>query len=237
MKKGLYIYLIFVVCLFGCEKFSNQKPNKNDDTAFSAKQDQLNQQRFQKESVNTLVEQRDTSEITNEALIKTNLGEIKIGLFGKDAPRTVENFIGLINQKYYDGILFHRVAYDFLIQAGDKNTKFRNKKADWGKGGDSFFEKPFEDELFSHTTSYKNGYQFGTLAMANKGPNTNTSQFFICLKEAIKLKNKYTIFGKVLEGMPIVEKIASVEITPSNYDAFDGVPIEPVVIKSITLIK
>lgn len=237
MKKIiLSLSVILAMMLFSCDKTSNQV-NKKNDTVMSSKQDQLNQERFTNESKKSSVEQRDTSEITNVAIIKTNMGDIIVGLYGKEAPKTVENFIGLVNEKYYDGILFHRVAYDFLIQTGDKNTKNKIKKNEWGKGGDSFFGKPFEDEIFQHTTSYKNGYQIGTLAMANKGPNTNTSQFFICLKEAIKLKNKYTIFGRVLEGLPVVENIASVEINPSTYDAFDGSPIKPVIIKSITLKK
>jgi cyclophilin family peptidyl-prolyl cis-trans isomerase len=237
MKKTLLTYcLLLILAMVSCDKNSAPQNNVFKDSAIM--QDQLNQQKFNKEKNknNPEVINRDTSEITNVAILKTNFGNIILGLYGKEAPKTVENFINLVDSlKFYDGLLFHRVAYNFLIQAGDKNTKNIKKKADWGKGGTTFSGKTLEDELFSHTTSYKNGYLVGTLAMANKGPNTGTSQFFICLKEAIKLKNKYTIFGRVLEGMPIVEKISAAEITPSAYDPLDGVPVEPIVIQSIRI--
>lgn len=175
----------------------------------------------------------DSVNITDYAVINTSSGKIKIGLYGNDAPKTVANFIALIKKKYYDGILIHRIAKDFLIQMGDRNTTNKSKKADWGKGGLSSYGKPFEDELNPEMPSYKNGYIKGTIAMANRGKNTNTSQFFICLEDAIELEKKWTIFGKVINGLDIVEKINSVPIEPGPFEQNDGFPIEPIKIYSI----
>jgi cyclophilin family peptidyl-prolyl cis-trans isomerase len=167
--------------------------------------------------------------ITHTIIMNTNHGSVTIGLYGDDAPKTVDNFVGLAEKNFYDGILFHRVVPGFVIQAGDPKTKDESMKGQWGTGGESIYGGDFVDELNSNTKSYQIGYAKGVLAMANRGPNTNTSQFFICLED-LGLPKSYTMFGKVTEGMDIVMKIAA---TPLN----GSTPREPVIIKSMTVKK
>lgn len=131
--------------------------------------------------------------------IKTAKGVIQIELYPQDAPKTVENFATHISNGYYDGLTFHRVEKGFVIQGGDPNGN--------GTGGTSIFGQTFEDELNPTTASYKNGYKEGVVAMANRGPNTNGSQFFIMLADT-PLPHAYTIFGKVVSGMDVVHAIA-----------------------------
>lgn len=133
------------------------------------------------------------------AIIKTAKGNIEIELYPKDAPKTVENFATHAQEGYYNGVTFHRVEPGFVIQGGDPQGT--------GMGGVSIFGDTFEDELNPNTKSYQAGYQEGVVAMANRGPNTNGSQFFIMLADRY-LPNKYTIFGKVTKGMDVVHNIA-----------------------------
>ena len=182
-------------------------------------------------------QEQDTSEITHTGIIRTTMGKINFVLYGEDAPKTVENFVGLVHSGYYNNILIHRVAKNFLIQTGDGNTKYKSKISEWGIGGKSYFGEEFEDEINPNTPSYKAGYSLGTIAMANKGPNTNTSQFFICLEESQNLEYKWTIFGKVTNGLDIVRKISKVDIIPSEHDKNDGRPVKPIKILSITVKK
>lgn len=165
--------------------------------------------------------------ITDSVVITTSLGKIGVVLYGMDAPKTVENFVKLATKGFYKGILFHRVVPKFVIQAGDPKTKDSTLKADWGTGGESIFGKEFEDELNPNAPSYKRGYVEGTLAMANRGPNTNTSQWFITLAN-ISLPKNYTIFGRVSGGMDIVKKIEAVDLDGST-------PRVPVKIMEITV--
>ncbi|MFI3291279.1 MAG: peptidylprolyl isomerase [Opitutales bacterium] len=130
-----------------------------------------------------------------QVLLNTNIGDIKIKLFEEESPKACENFVGLINKSYYDGIIFHRVIKEFMIQGGDPTGT--------GRGGNSLWGKPFKDEV-------SNGLRFnkkGLLAMANAGPNTNGSQFFITTAETPWLNGNHTIFGEVVEGYDVVEKI------------------------------
>lgn len=131
--------------------------------------------------------------------IKTNQGEIVAELFSNDAPKTVENFINLIKKEFYNGVIFHRVISGFMIQGGDPTGT--------GYGGPGY---KFADELNPETLSYKQGYLRGTLAMANSGPNTNGSQFFI-MHADYSLPHAYTIFGRVTKGIEVVDKIAALE--------------------------
>lgn len=152
-------------------------------------------------------------------------GDIKVQLYDQDAPKTVENFLKLTNAGYYNCITFHRVAKDFVIQSGDPTGT--------GSGGDSAFGGEFADELNPNTPSYKAGYLKGVLAMANRGPNTNTSQFFIMLGD-VSLPHNYTIFGKVVSGQDVVDKIGQVDINP-QLGPTDGAPKTPVVIESAVI--
>ena len=130
-----------------------------------------------------------------KAVLETNQGKIVIKLFADIAPKTVENFIGLIQKGYYDGIIFHRVIKGFMIQGGDP--------AGTGMGGESVWGKAFEDEVSSSAKFDRKGL----LAMANAGPNTNGSQFFITVAPAPWLNMRHTIFGEVVEGYDVVERI------------------------------
>ncbi len=154
-------------------------------------------------------------------------GKINLEFYDKDAPKTVENFLRLADSGYFNCLTFHRVAKGFVIQGGDPNGN--------GTGGISAFGAKFEDELNPNTPSYKAGYVKGVLAMANSGPGTNGSQFFIMLADN-QLPNAYTIFGKVSSGMDIVEKIGQVDITP-QMGPTDGAPKTPVVMQSVKIIK
>ncbi|MEK9175535.1 MAG: peptidylprolyl isomerase [Patescibacteria group bacterium] len=140
-----------------------------------------------------------------QILIETNRGNITIELYKDDAPKTVENFVKLANEKFYDGIKFHRVIKGFMIQGGDPLTKDDSQINRWGTGGPGY---QFADELNPATKSFQAGYKRGVVAMANAGPNTNGSQFFI-MHTDYPLPNNYTIFGKVVSGIETVDAIAN----------------------------
>ncbi|MFJ8513674.1 peptidylprolyl isomerase [Lysinibacillus xylanilyticus] len=192
--------------------------------------------------------QLTTEVLEGEVLVemKTTLGAIKIKLFPEHAPKTVENFLGHAKSGYYDGIIFHRVIQDFMIQGGDPTGT--------GMGGESIWGNSFEDEFSDKVFNLR-----GALSMANAGPNTNGSQFFIVQmkhlpsdmlrqlqgagfpEEIIEayaqnggtpwLDHKHTVFGHVVEGMDIIDKIADVE-----KDMRDK-PVEDVKIESITVFE
>ena len=167
----------------------------------------------------------------NEILVakmETSMGTIEIQLFPKEAPKTVKNFVGLGLKRFYNKLIFHRVIDNFMIQGGDPNGD--------GTGGKSFYGKPFSDE-FNKTLRFDNP---GMLAMANKGPNTNESQFFITLVPTQYLNDKHTIFGKVINGMDVVQAIGKVKTgkMAGKMDVFEkDKPLKPVVIKSLTFEK
>jgi cyclophilin family peptidyl-prolyl cis-trans isomerase len=141
------------------------------------------------------------------ATINTNAGVIEVELFDDDAPKTVENFRKLAADGFYDGIIFHRVIPDFMIQGGDPTGT--------GSGGPGY---QFEDEQNDH------GVERGVLAMANAGPNTNGSQFFIVTAEACPwLNGKHTVFGRVTTGMDVVDAISNVETGPGDRPQSDVV--------------
>jgi len=160
---------------------------------------------------------QDTQQ-THMVTIKTNYGTIVFQTYDADAPNTVRNFITLADKGFYNGLTFHRVIKGFMIQGGDP-------KGD-GTGGPGY---TFADELNPNTASYKAGYVTGVVAMANSGPNTNGSQFFI-MAAVYPLPNNYTIFGKVVSGQDVVEKIDNVPTDPSN-----DKPLSPVVMQSVTV--
>lgn len=132
-------------------------------------------------------------------VIHTAKGDIVIQFYPQDAPKTVMNFATLAKAGYYNNLTFHRVEPGFVIQGGDPNGN--------GSGGISIYGPTFEDELNSSSSSYQAGYLEGVVAMANRGPNTNGSQFFIMLADNTSLPKNYTIFGKVTSGMDVVKKI------------------------------
>ena len=138
-----------------------------------------------------------------------------------DAPKTVANFIKLAKEGFYNGTKFHRVIAGFMAQGGDPLTKDDAMQARWGTGGPGY---QFEDEIHA-----QNHNEPGTLAMANAGPNTNGSQFFINVADNSFLDDKHTVFGKVTAGMDVVKVIESTPV-----DANDR-PVEPVVINSVEI--
>lgn len=177
-------------------------------------------------SVNTKAMQ-DKIDIKNKfvTLNVEGYGDIKVQLYDADAPKTVENFLRLSASGYYDCLTFHRIAKGFVIQGGDPTGT--------GSGGESAFGGEFADELNPNTPSAKAGYTKGVLAMANRGPNTNTSQFFIMLGDN-QLPFNYTIFGKVVAGQDIVDKIGQAPITP-QMGPTDGTPVTKIVITKATV--
>lgn len=181
------------------------------------------------------------------ANMKTNMGEIKIRLFPEVAPKAVENFIRLSEKGYYDGLIFHRVISDFMIQGGDPTGT--------GRGGESVYGHSFEDEFDLTARNYR-----GALSMANAGPNTNGSQFFIVQASEVDgglisqmeqladrgfpeevtenykkiggtpwLDFKHTVFGQVFEGMDVVDAIAAVKVGSQDK------PVNDVVIETIVI--
>ena len=179
------------------------------------------------------------------AVMQTNMGDIKIRLFPEVAPKAVENFISHAENGYYDGLIFHRVINDFMIQGGDPTGT--------GRGGESIYGHSFEDEFDLSARNYR-----GALSMANAGPNTNGSQFFIVQAKNVDdslisqmteladrgfpeevtenykkiggtpwLDFKHTVFGQVFEGMDVVDNIAQVKVGPQDK------PVNDVIIEKI----
>ena len=147
--------------------------------------------------------------------LHTNHGPIEIELYPNEAPKTVENFVKLARDGFYDGLIFHRVIPDFMIQGGDPTGT--------GRGGPGY---QFEDEFNEHKVDR------GALAMANAGPNTNGSQFFIVTLDACPwLDGKHTVFGRVTAGLDVVDAISAVE-----RDGRDR-PVTPVTIDRIELLS
>lgn len=155
---------------------------------------------------------------TYTATIETNKGTVTVELFPQDAPNTVNNFVCLAEDGYFDGTPFHRIVKGFVIQGGDPTGT--------GMGGPGY---RFDDEPVSRD------YERGTLAMANAGPNTNGSQFFIVLDDLRgKLPKNYTIFGQVTEGMDVVDAIAN---TPTSVgrSGEKSTPDEPIIVEKVSI--
>ncbi len=204
MKKFLIFFAVPFLLLTGCQKesdigtvFQEGEPEKApltnfDQNAMPAKGEQV-------------------------VRMETSMGVIYIKLFPEMAPKTVENFVGLVEKGYYDGILFHRVIPDFMVQGGDPTGT--------GMGGESLWGGKFEDEFHPSLKNIR-----GALSMANSGPNTNGSQFFIVQAPATPwLDGRHSVFGQVVEGMEVVDKIVGVP-----RDARDK-PLEDVKMEKVTL--
>lgn len=194
---GILLLAGIFVAIFASNTSSPLTPLEKSAGNITPTTVQTNQQQVTLTPMPTLAESEIISATT--AVIHTAKGDIEIQLYPQDAPKTVKNFATLSKKKYYDGLTFHRVEPGFVIQGGDPNGN--------GSGGVSIYGKTFEDELNPNTQSYKDGYKEGVLAMANAGPNTNGSQFFIMLADNLSLPKNYTIFGKVTKGMDVVKKI------------------------------
>ncbi|MCX8009696.1 MAG: peptidylprolyl isomerase [Ignavibacteria bacterium] len=204
------IFSLFIIVLFSSNFIFSANVSLSDTTQKKSKKSE------------------QKSDMVSVAVIETKFGKIEIELFEKDAPKTTANFIGLANQGYFNGIIFHRISKNFVIQGGDPTGT--------GSGGKSIYGGQFEDELNPNTPSYKEGYKRGVVAMANAGPNTNTSQFFIMLTDRPTMPKLYTIFGKVIKGMDVVDKIAEQPITPVMAPT-DGKPVKDIVMKKVYIEK
>src|SRR5579872_2193581 len=195
MEKFLVFVIVVAVVVIGViflmsQKSSNQNnlnlnlsPSPNQTTSVSPTKSASTS------ASDYLYPESDWVTNATEASIHTQKGDIVIELYPTDAPKTVTNFATLSKMGYYNNLTFHRVEPGFVIQGGDPNGN--------GTGGRSIYGPAFEDELNPNTPSYKEGYKEGVVAMANSGPNTNGSQFFIMLADNATLPKNYTIFGKV----------------------------------------
>lgn len=173
-----------------------------------------------KETVIAGTEERLYSD-ANTATFITNQGEFTLTLEAARAPKTVANFVKLASAGFYDGQKFHRVIEGFMIQGGDPQSKEESLRARWGTGGPGYmFADEFGDGLSNVT---------GTISMANSGPNTNGSQFFINVNDNLHLDQRHSVFGKVTSGMDVVMKISQVETRPGDQ------PLEDVIIERVVL--
>lgn len=152
----------------------------------------------------TNAEEASTMQKNPIVVIETTQGNIEVALKPDVAPKATENFIGLAQKGYYNGVIFHRVIKGFMIQGGDPTGT--------GRGGQSFFGAPFEDEVSANVKFDKPGI----LAMANAGPKTNGSQFFITTSSPSWLNMKHTIFGEVVKGYDVVQKIEMTKTGPGD---------------------
>lgn len=196
------------------EKVQSNKTYESMNNNNNDKQENLNQSKKVKEE--SLIEQFDS------AILKTNFGDIKVKFYLQESPITVNNFMNLAKKGFYNGTKFHRVIKNFMIQGGDPNSK----DDDWSNDGQGGPGYKFQDEFNNHKLVK------GSLAMANAGPNTNGSQFFIVTAETTPwLDGKHTNFGKVIDGMGIVDKIENVDKNTNDH------PIDDVAIENIELIN
>jgi len=191
----------------------NSNTNQNSSASESASTGQV--------SLPTADEVKKYTEKYKGALLKTSLGDIQVKFYAADSPKTVANFMKLADLKFYDGVTFHRVIKDFMLQTGDPNSK----DSDWsndGRGGPGY---SFPDEFNSHKLVE------GSLAMANSGPGTNGSQFFIVTAKATNwLDGKHTNFGEVTKGMDVVKKIEASEVNQNDH------PLKDITIQKIELL-
>ena len=166
---------------------------------------------------NKMATENKKEEVMNDSILvatmNTNMGTIKLELFPDIAPKAVENFVTHSEKGYYDGIIFHRVIDKFMIQGGDPTGT--------GRGGESIWGKPFEDEFSPELRFDGPGY----LAMANAGPGTNGSQFFITVAATDWLNDHHTIFGKVIGGMDVVYDISKVKTSKPGDKPMEDVKI------------
>ncbi|AGK55456.1 peptidylprolyl isomerase [Bacillus sp. 1NLA3E] len=247
MKIRLFIVMSTVmVLLVACGTGTQKQESKQNDSVKSNQSE--TKQNAEQPALPEGVYPQLTNEVqANEKLVEmnTSMGVIKIKLFPAYAPKAVENFVTHSKQGYYDGLTFHRVIKDFMIQGGDPRGN--------GTGGESIYGGTFDDEITDKLYHIR-----GALSMANSGPDTNGSQFFIVQNPTVDAQSKaqmekdgypkeimkayenggtsfldfsYTIFGQVIEGMDVVDKIANVET------GADDKPKDAVIIKNITVIK
>lgn len=198
---GIVVLIIAGIVIFGGNK--NQQNESAEDTV---------------QTTNQLDNQENTM---TTVTLQTTQGAITLELFDELAPKTVENFTKLASEGFYDGVRFHRVIPNFMIQSGDPLSKDLDMQQAWGTGGPGY---TFADEIHA-----ENKNVVGTISMANAGPNTNGSQFFINVADNNFLDTKHTVFGRVTSGLDVVQAISE---TPTEGP---DRPIDEVVITSVTV--
>jgi cyclophilin family peptidyl-prolyl cis-trans isomerase len=202
MKAVKLVLLFLCVVVISCDSY---------------KQEFLNDEYKKGTPLDKLVEVKGRDILV--ATIETDAGNIQLELFSDKAPLAVKNFVGLALQGYYDGLIFHRIIKGFMIQTGDSLGT--------GNGGRSIYGKEFVDETSPNVTFAEPGM----LAMANTGPASNLSQFFITVARVPHLNRKHTIFGKVIEGMDVVNKMNGVKTDRS------GMPEKTITMKKVLIEK
>jgi cyclophilin family peptidyl-prolyl cis-trans isomerase len=214
------IIAVIIIFLSGMAFFlqpTNTPITQNKDNTLVQKEAQK-QPRLNSSST-TPMEQTITNPTT--AIVTTSKGVIEL-TFATNTPVTVDNFKKLASSNFYNGVRFHRVIKDFMIQTGDPNSKDIAKQGEWGMGGPGY---KFNDELTGGEQ-----YSLGTVAMANSGPNTNGSQFFIVTANpGYPLPPNYTVFGRVTKGLDVAIEIQNVATTPSDR------PLEDIIITKVEL--
>jgi cyclophilin family peptidyl-prolyl cis-trans isomerase len=160
------------------------------------------------------------------ANLVTDKGTIEVEFYADDSPKAVENFRLLAGRGYYNGLVFHRIVKGFMIQGGDPSGD--------GTGGESAWGGTFADEIRQDSALYQRGYKRGVLAMANRGPDTNGSQFFIMLKDYPRPPN-YVIFGNVTRGMEVVDALAETPLV-MGADGEMSRPVTPPVMRKVTIL-
>ena len=211
LKKNIYRFLIISLFVSACGS------NEVEEITETTIQDNKGESTMSDEKVySSMPEMSIDQSKSYTAVIQTSMGDLTVEFFSDTAPVTVNNFISLSNDGYYDNIIFHRVISGFMIQGGDPSG---TGHGEYGK----FPGYTFEDEL-----NNQQPYEKGILAMANAGPNTNGSQFFI-MHVDYPLPYQYTIFGKVTDGLDVFDTIASVQTAEGDK------PVEDVVILGVTV--
>jgi|TARA_B100001059_G_C17686119_1_gene502416 cyclophilin family peptidyl-prolyl cis-trans isomerase len=211
LKKNIYRFLIVSLFISACGS------NEVEETTETTVQDNKGESTMSDEKVySSMPEMIIDQNKSYTAVIQTSMGDLTVEFFSDTAPVTVNNFVSLSNDGYYDNIIFHRVISGFMIQGGDPSG---TGHGEYGK----FPGYTFEDEL-----NNQQPYEKGILAMANAGPNTNGSQFFI-MHVDYPLPYQYTIFGKVTDGLDVIDTIASVQTAEGDK------PVEDVVILGVTV--
>ena len=211
LKKNIYRFLIVSLFISACGS------NEVEETTETTVQDNKGESTMSDEKVySSMPEMIIDQNKSYTAVIETSMGDLTVEFFSDTAPVTVNNFVSLSNDGYYDNIIFHRVISGFMIQGGDPSG---TGHGEYGK----FPGYTFEDEL-----NNQQPYEKGILAMANAGPNTNGSQFFI-MHVDYPLPYQYTIFGKVTDGLDVIDTIASVQTAEGDR------PVEDVVILGVTV--